>query len=208
MRGYRKGLTRTSGAGVAALVLLGLAGASCTVPTEPLGGAGQDEERRYVWLQEQHTFNVEAGEEDAPAFPPNWIEFRARDVFTFMGPDDLVNRPVQGIDSFIGDYRSQTIRVFFDYGWYSPPAECRSTELECETEQIEVDGKQATLLRGRMRDHEGNAFFIAMVYVPEVKRDPYFEDIWDRLSLFATSVQEQERDVLELIVRSVDFIDS
>lgn len=51
--------------------------------------------------------------------PPDWQKIDAGGRFTFLAPADLQSKPVQGIDSFVGEYRSHSLTLGFDFGWYS-----------------------------------------------------------------------------------------
>lgn len=52
--------------------------------------------------------------------PPGWVQIDARN-FSFHVPPDVKAVPVQGIDSFVGQYEGDSISVGFDYGMYSDP---------------------------------------------------------------------------------------
>jgi len=51
--------------------------------------------------------------------PDDWQLIKAGDKFTFRAPSDLRPSNVKGIDSFVGEYKSPTLVLSFDYGWYS-----------------------------------------------------------------------------------------
>ncbi len=58
-----------------------------------------------------------------PEAPAGWVQFTASNAFTFYGPSDLKEIPVQGIDSLVGQYKSSGIELYFDYGYYSSTLE-------------------------------------------------------------------------------------
>lgn len=131
--------------------------------------------------------------------PSSWIEFRVDDLFTFMAPPDLIEEQVQGIDSFIGRYRSDSLTVFFDHGPYSAFPACDSVYYEaCTAEWIDLDARKTKFLRATF---SGSSHFIAEVYVLAVG------DIHADLNVVAIGFQKETQNVLELIVRSVDFIE-
>jgi hypothetical protein len=51
-----------------------------------------------------------------PAVPADWVKVNANDAFFFMAPPDLKPKPVQGIDSYVGDFESPTMHIGFDFG--------------------------------------------------------------------------------------------
>jgi hypothetical protein len=52
--------------------------------------------------------------------------------------------PVQGIDSLVAEYQSQTVNVSVDYGWYSDPMDRKEDGFT--RRKVAVDGKEARLL--------------------------------------------------------------
>ena len=74
--------------------------------------------------------------------PPEWQTVSAGKAFTFRAPTDLKPVPVQGKDSFVGNYASPTLEVTFDYGWYSDPMDREGYASRA----VQVDGKSARLV--------------------------------------------------------------
>lgn len=59
--------------------------------------------------------------------PANWQTIQgataaqATTPFRLRAPADLKKQDVQGIDSLMGQYQSPTMKLTYDYGWYSDP---------------------------------------------------------------------------------------
>jgi hypothetical protein len=50
--------------------------------------------------------------------PQDWKHIDANGKFTFFVPPDMEEEVVQGTDSYVGQYRSTNVRLYFDYGWW------------------------------------------------------------------------------------------
>ncbi len=83
------------------------------------------------------------GQSAGPEVPAGWVVYDARGVFTFRGPADLKDQQVQGIDSFVGEYRSDRFEVYFDYGIYGGDFK----EATYEKSAVVVGGHAGTLAR-------------------------------------------------------------
>ena len=78
----------------------------------------------------------------ATSRPSALVLYSAEDAFTFEGPPDLVEIPTHGIDSYVGEYRSPTMKVSFDYGWYSSPLKRKGDNVR----KMIINGESATLV--------------------------------------------------------------
>lgn len=79
----------------------------------------------------------------APPIPADWQTVSAGRAFTFRAPADLKPVPVQGMDSFVGQYENDAFEVSFDYGMYSDPL----THADLAGREVIVDERRARLAR-------------------------------------------------------------
>jgi len=59
-----------------------------------------------------------AGVGATESVPQDWKRIDAEGKFTFFIPSDMEAEAVQGTDSYVGQYRSDSLRLYFDYGWW------------------------------------------------------------------------------------------
>jgi hypothetical protein len=114
----------------------------------------------------------------------DWQSIEAEKAFTFKAPPDLQPEQVQGIDSFIGRYVSQSMTVSFDYGWYSDPMDREGFDRSSTT----IDGRRAYIVR--KSDVMG-------VHFPEVQGDT-------KLTMRA-ELHGADPETIETIFRTIDF---
>jgi TonB family protein len=88
-----------------------------------------------------------------------WKRVDAGNVFSFQAPPSMRTIPSQGIDSFVGDYRSAGMEVSFDYGMYTGQSD------EGTATTIEVSGMHATLRVLRRRAPWWEPYNVASLYV-------------------------------------------
>ncbi len=87
---------------------------------------------------------------DEPA--KGWVRITAGKAFTFEAPPDTVSVPVQGIDSFVGQYRSASFELDFDYGPYSNDLSGYREDARFVSETETIDGKHAVIVTGPNSD--------------------------------------------------------
>ena len=81
--------------------------------------------------------------------PQDWKRIDAKGKFTFFVPPDMEAEAVQGTDSYVGQYRSNSMRLYFDYGWWSVDlCDARYTEQKPEHTDVptQIGGQRARLL--------------------------------------------------------------
>jgi hypothetical protein len=120
--------------------------------------------------------------------PDTWVTINAGKAFSFRAPPELVEQPVQGIDSLVGKYDSPTLELLFDYGRYSDPLESEDYR-EWKFRNTTIDGKRAKIGWSEKR---------LAVHFPTVEGK-------NKLSMFAQLKQPQARETAEIIFRSIDF---
>ena len=103
--------------------------------------------------------------------PDGW-EVMRNHSFSFAGPHDLRNVPVQGEDSFVGRFESQEFYISFDYGWYSDDSFDghlgRATESTFQVEEVSVNGKRARLGSYTDNHHPESHPFVYAAFFPDV----------------------------------------
>lgn len=75
--------------------------------------------------------------------PADWQTIKAGELFTFKAPPDLKQEKIQGTDSFVQKYVSETMVLSFDYGWHSDPMDREGYERTKTT----IDGREAYIVR-------------------------------------------------------------
>jgi heat shock protein HslJ len=75
----------------------------------------------------------------------NWQQF-SKCGFTFSAPKTLVDLTGRGIDSCVGSFKDENLRIGIDYGMYSARFKKESSRIEFKEETIEIDGKSAQLI--------------------------------------------------------------
>jgi hypothetical protein len=78
----------------------------------------------------------------------DWITVKAGTAFTFEAPPDLHSVPVQGIDSFVGEYQGDHFSLQFDYGLYSNRLDELRADSRFEREAVMIDGRPADIFTG------------------------------------------------------------
>lgn len=103
---------------------------------------------------------------------PTWQKIDARGIFTFYIPSELEPQNVQGIDSYVGSFQSPTMRLSFDYGWYSgvPSDQGQKGYTKKETQ---IDEHRAIIISYQLDSYateEGYEYFTA-VHFPVTAED-------------------------------------
>jgi hypothetical protein len=117
--------------------------------------------------------------------PPEWQTISIENLFTFTAPSDLVEIPVQGIDSVVGKYASSSIEINVDYGMWSNSL---PEEQGWIGGWVTIDGKNARLV--------SNSNAVA-AYFPKVRGD-------DRLMIMVT-LKNADPLLAVTVLRSIQF---
>jgi hypothetical protein len=73
--------------------------------------------------------------------------------------------PVQGIDSYVGEYRNSECILHFDYGRYSENFSRAQKQPDYQQEAITIDGRAAVLLTATdLEQRDGLAFLAAVAF--------------------------------------------
>lgn len=98
----------------------------------------------------------------------DWVTVRAGNAFTFEAPPDLRSVPVQGIDSFVGQYQGEKFALQFDYGLYSNTLDDLRRDSRFEREAVAIDGRPGEIFTGP--GPEGCEFEVALYVVADPSR--------------------------------------
>src|SRR6266446_1966001 len=76
--------------------------------------------------------------------PAGWVQVDAR-KFVFFVPPDVKSVPTMGIDSFVGQYKGDSISLDFDYGFYSDGLQDAEGGFNYVSHLERIDGKKARM---------------------------------------------------------------
>jgi hypothetical protein len=129
--------------------------------------------------------------------PSGWVQIDARE-FKFYAPQDIKPVPVQGIDSYVGEYKGDAISLNFDYGGYSDPLIYPERKAYVVHDE-QIDGKKARIV-SYYDPGTGNPFDFAI--------GVYFADVngkGTRLTMYATCKTTNEYQTATMIFRTITF---
>jgi hypothetical protein len=133
-----------------------------------------------------------------------WKRIDAGAAFSFLVPEDMQQQRATGIDSIVGEYRSASIRVTFDYGRYSNPLTNYSSKPGCDDESESVSGKDATIVECRQGKSDSAYKYFAAIHFPDVhKAGEGGENI--KLTMEAEFNLESDRETARKILESIEF---
>jgi hypothetical protein len=128
------------------------------------------EVRRYpklaaVLLATHLAYSSGVAQVNAPA-PAGWRKINANDFFTFYLPPNMKHaEDVNGIDSFVQEYRADGIVIRFDYGWYSGTLSDLSRKKNFRGVNTRIGGRRARVGTYHDPKREGLKYF-AGVHFP------------------------------------------
>ena len=79
----------------------------------------------------------------------DWNVVDAKGIFSFSLPSDMEPHPVQGQDTYVGEYRSNAIHLSFTYGEYGIDlcdVKVSETKPQFDQVSIDIDGRRARVL--------------------------------------------------------------
>lgn len=130
-----------------------------------------------------------------PAIPqPGW-KLVKNQHFSFAIPDSFKEVEVHGVDSFVGQFEDEGIKLMFDYGMYSNdfrdwPAETKFETIPCGNETARVGTRESTDLP--------NVGVITQAYVKENTRH-------SNLAMGANCRGPKEADLAKNIFKTIRF---
>jgi hypothetical protein len=128
-----------------------------------------------------------------------WSTFTREGAFSFRGPCELRGGPEQGVDSRVGSYRLPGMVLWYDYGGYSSPLTEWNMYADYSTRPSTVDGHDAIVVTAANRSATDGLPYLTGIHVPEVSRAGL------KLTVFAQSVSESERELLLRMFQTIRF---
>lgn len=140
--------------------------------------------------------------------PKDWKRIDANGTFTFFVPPDMEAEPVQGIDSYVGQYRGNSMRLYFDYGWYPGNfCDARYTEQKPQHTDVttQIGGETARLMTFHEPEPKmDHAFpYVAVVCFAELGTEERRPKI--TLTMSVNGKGRAEQQIAEKIFRSIQF---
>ena len=123
--------------------------------------------------------------------------------FGFTVPCDMVQKPVQGIDSKVARYDSPTLWLMYDYGRYSSDLGELKGQPELREESSTIGGKPARIVTVRSADAANDRPFTAAVAFASV--GPAIRADKIRLTMVAHGTTAADQETAKRIFRSIQF---
>lgn len=124
--------------------------------------------------------------------PPGWVLMDEKS-FSFYAPPDMRPFPVEGVDSFVGEYHGNSITLYFDYGRFSNSLDDRDCTDHTSNEE-RIDGKDA-----KIASFHANGENVVGVYFPNAGGEGI------RLTVTATGKSPTDFDTAKAIFRTIRF---
>ncbi|MEJ7727940.1 MAG: hypothetical protein WKG00_01865 [Polyangiaceae bacterium] len=123
--------------------------------------------------------------------------------FGFTLPCDMVQKPVQGIDSKVASYDSPSLSLMYDYGRYSSDLGELKGQPEMREESSTISGKPARIVTVHSADAANERPFTAAVAFasigPAIRADKI------RLTMVAHGKTAADQEIAKRIFRSIQF---
>jgi len=145
--------------------------------------------------QETASVGIESPEPPITPHFPGWVLMDEK-AFSFYAPPDMKSLPVQGVDSFVGEYHGDSITLHFDYGRFSNPLENRDgTGVSEYSSQVElIGGKNAKVVSLHSYGEK-----LVGVYFPSAGGEGI------RLTVTATGKTPSDYETAKTIFRTIQF---
>ena len=135
---------------------------------------------------------------DTSVSPPSgWVQIDARE-FSFYVPPDMKAVPVQGIDSFVGEYKGESISLDFDYGHWSNRLDDEEEPNFIANEE-RIGGKKARVVSYDAPNSIHTYDYAIAVHFREVNEND------NRLTVYATCKTANDRETARTIFRTIKF---
>jgi hypothetical protein len=146
-----------------------------------------------------------AGTGATPAAPCPAGSWRTLDEgpFSFQAPCELVNKPVQGIDSKVGRYEGGGMTLTYDHGWYSDDLRDRDKLPGATVQQMTISGKSARVITFKSTNPSSPAPFGAGVYFAEVGPAPGKAKV--RMNMVVEGKKPQDQVTAKKMFESIRF---
>jgi len=140
-----------------------------------------------------------SGEDLSPKTSENWAKVEVSKFFSFSIPPELKEIKVKGKDSMVGRFESKTVRLSYDYGWYSDSLKHYTEREGYRATEAMVDGKKAKIVTFQQKTEDAALGHIAAIHFPKLPNTQ------SRLTIFARCAGEKELDLAKKIFGTVKF---
>lgn len=140
-------------------------------------------------------------ESQAQEDPVSWSRVSLAERISATLPSELELAETGGADSVVRQYRSRSLALLVDYGWYGDALDDANGEALARR-SIELDGRAAVLVTYRDADASAKLPYVAALHVPDLGRGAVKLTVVTRADSAATREQALR------ILRSLRFEDS
>jgi hypothetical protein len=128
---------------------------------------------------------------------PAWVQHDVAEHFSFGAPPNLGVEQVRGVDSAVGAFASDAMKLSYDFGWYSNPLPDEGQE-GFTAETVEIDGHAARLVQYRHAPVDPARPNVVAVHFPDLGEG-------NRLTVVALCADDETIAVAQEIMRSIRF---
>jgi hypothetical protein len=132
------------------------------------------------------------------SIPDGWRRVEAGGRFVFSIPPDMQPQAVQGIDSYVGQYRSDGCELGFSYGRYADSLNYED-KPEYTEERSEIGGKEAKVVTFYDPNRGDGRAAVAAVNFPDLGRGR------TRLTMHLACRTRSERDTAKRVFQTISF---
>jgi hypothetical protein len=136
---------------------------------------------------------------EASKFKQGWDIITAHDKFIFHIPQNMQKQDIQGIDSYVEEYRNTNMRVSFDHGIYSDPLDGYSMEPEYKEIKEVISGREAKIVCFKPTSFASEYKYYAGVHFPAVQEGG------SKLTMVAEFNDEKDWETAKTIFGSIYF---
>lgn len=136
----------------------------------------------------------------ADGLPPakDWQKVEIKGRFSFSIPPAMKQTSVQDTDSLVREYRSPSVRLGFDYGWYSDPLDYQK-RTDYQESIVEIDGRKAKFVTFRPADTRSDFATFAGIHFS----DPV--DGQNKLTMWARYQNPADLNQIMKVFQSIKF---
>ena len=132
-----------------------------------------------------------------------WQNINADGYFTFKIPPDMKEIPVQGIDSYVGEYQGPTTQLQFDYGLYSGFLKEYSRKPDYKKTSLNVHGRKAKLITFYNEETTLEFPYVIAIHFPDLGIQS--EEGKTTLVVWVNCKTPEDYSVAERILKSIQF---
>jgi len=127
----------------------------------------------------------------------NWLKVN-ESYFELSLPNSFKKVVMHGEDSFVGEYKSETITLSFDYGPYSDTLQNKHNHNQYKEWREQINGHEAKMVTYT----KSNTEFVMAIHFPKGGQ-PYKSG--NKLTVFSIYHSKRDYDVVREIYKSIRF---